>query len=44
MNREKKSKFHEKKSQKVDFRNFLDSFRGFILKTVLGIHDPHTSW
>ena len=28
----KKSKFHEKKAQKVDFRNFLDPFWGFALK------------
>ena len=35
----KKSKFHEKKAQKVDFRIFMDPFWGFTLKTVLGIHD-----
>ena len=39
-----KSKLHDKKTQKVDFRNFLDPFWGFPLKTVLGIHDPHISW
>ena len=35
--------FHENKSQKVDFRHFLDPFGGFTLKTVLGIHDPRIS-
>ena len=40
----KKSKFHEKKAQKVDFINFLDPFWGFTLKTVLGIYNPHISW
>ena len=40
----KKSNFHEKKAQKVDFRNYLDPFWGFTLKTVLGVHDPRISW
>ena len=34
----------KKTAQKVDFRNFLDPFWGFTLKTVLGIHDPRISW
>ena len=33
-----------KLAKKVDFRNFLDPFWGFILKTVLGIRDPCISW
>ena len=33
----------EKKAQKVDFRILFDPFRGFALKTVLGIYDPRIS-
>ena len=33
-----------KSVEKGDFGNFLDPFLGFILKTVLGIHDPRISW
>ena len=33
-----------KLAKKWDFGNFLDPFGGFILKTVLGIHDPRISW
>ena len=33
-----------KLAKKGDFGFFLDPFWGFILKTVLGIHDPGISW
>ena len=33
----------KKRLKKVDFRKFLDSFWGFTLKAVLGIHDHHIS-
>jgi len=33
-----------KSAKKEDFGNFLDPFWGFILKTVLGIHEPRISW
>ena len=33
-------KILQKDAQKEDFRNSLDPFWGFILKTVPGIHDP----
>ena len=40
----KNQNFMKKNAKKVDFRNFFDPFRGFTVKTVLGIHDPHISW
>ena len=33
-----------KLAKKGNFEKCLDPFWGFILKTVLGIHDPHISW
>ena len=33
-----------KLAKKGDFRKNVDPFWGFILKTVLGIHDPRISW
>ena len=36
-------KILQKDAQKEDFRNSLDPFWGFILKTVPGIHDPRIS-
>jgi hypothetical protein len=28
-------------AKKEDFGNALDTFLGFTLKTIIGIHDPH---
>ena len=33
-----------RESQKVHFRLFSDPFWDFILRAVLGIHDPRISW